>query len=160
FTTQPSALSHSQLTADCEMPTASAPPDHSHGNSPGSNIWRTSVSPSQPGQCFLWSSMKATADSIASCLDFSSNCAKPPIISLASVKGPSITVTLPPERRTRAPCAVGLGPPFPSMVPALASSSAILAMASINGLGGGPCFSECLTIIMNRMVFLPYLFSV
>ena len=41
--------------------------------SSGSNIWRTSVSPSQPGQYFLWSSMKRTADSIASCFDFNSN---------------------------------------------------------------------------------------
>src|SRR5258707_13128660 len=42
--------------------------------------------------------------------------------SLASVKGPSITVTLPSERRTRAPNAVGPSPPPPIIVPAFAAS--------------------------------------
>ncbi len=37
--------------------------------SPGSSMARTSVSPSQPGQCFLCSSMERTALSIASCFD-------------------------------------------------------------------------------------------
>src|SRR5580692_12111782 len=77
------------------------------------------------------------------------------MISLASVKGPSITVTFPPESRTRAPCAVGKSPPLPSIVPALVSSSAAFAIASINDFGGGPCFSACLTIIMNRIVISP-----
>src|ERR1700739_411849 len=43
--------------------------------SSGLNIWRTSVSPSQPGQYFLCSSIKRTALSTASSLDFNSNCA-------------------------------------------------------------------------------------
>src|SRR5215469_17274324 len=76
--------------------------------------------------------------------------------SLASVKGPSITLTLPPESRTRAPCAVGPSPPPPIMVPAFVASLASASMASINSLGGGPCFSACLTNIMYRI--FPLLF--
>ena len=33
-------------------------------------------------------------------------------------------------------------------------------MASISGLGGGPCFSACLTIIMNCIVISPLGFVV
>src|ERR1700723_47159 len=77
--------------------------------------------------------------------------------SLASAKGPSVTITFPPETRTRAPSAVGPSPPLPSIVPAFVSSSAAFAIASISSLGGGPCFSVCLTIIMNRIVRSPLL---
>src|SRR5215472_3738057 len=80
------------------------------------------------------------------------------MISLASVNGPSVTVTLPPESRTRAPSAVGPRPPLPIIVPVFVSSSASLLIASINSLGGGPCLSACLTIIMNRIVRSPYQF--
>src|SRR5713101_2722305 len=76
------------------------------------------------------------------------------------MKGPSVTVTFPPESRTRAPSAVGPSPPLPSIVPALVSSSASFAIASISCLGGGPCFSACLTIIMNRIVISPLGFEV
>src|SRR5215472_3932837 len=76
--------------------------------------------------------------------------------SLASVKGPSITLTLPPESRTRAPCAVGPSPPPPIIVPAFVASLASASMASINSFGGGPCFSACLTNIMYRI--FPLLF--
>src|SRR5437773_12071421 len=69
--------------------------------SSGPKIWRISVSPSHPGQCFLSSSMKRTAPSIASSFDFSSNSAQPPTTSLASVKGPSVTLICPPESRTQ-----------------------------------------------------------
>src|SRR5262252_361122 len=72
------------------------------------------------------------------------------------MKGPSVTVTRPPESRTRAPCAVGPKPPFPSMVPALTSSCAKIAIASINSLGGGPWLSACFTIIMNLIVVSPH----
>src|ERR1700704_240903 len=74
--------------------------------------------------------------------------------SLASVKGPSVTVTFPPESRTRAPSAVGPSPPFPIIVPFLASSSLRMVIASISSLGGRPCFSSCLTIIINFIVSL------
>src|ERR1700730_6008614 len=79
--------------------------------------------------------------------------------SLASVKGPSVTVTFPPKSRTRAPCAVGASPPLPSIVPALSASSLSFAMASMSDLGGGPWFSGCLTIIMNRIFRTPLVFG-
>src|SRR5260370_2212360 len=79
----------------------------------------------------------------------------PPTTSLAWVNGPSITVTFPPESRTRVPVAVGRRPPLPIIVPALTASSLSFPMASINGLGGKPKFSADLTIIMNRIVTSP-----
>src|SRR5438128_3493645 len=103
--------------------------------------------------------MKRTADSTASCFDFNSNCAYPPTTSLASLKGPSVTVTFPPESRTRAPSAVGPSPPPPIMVPAWAASSLSFAMASISALGGGPDLSADLTIIMNRIFRSPFSFA-
>src|SRR5277367_527672 len=130
-------------------------PTYLQGKSFGPNICRTSVSPSHPGQCFLCNSMKRTAPCTASSLEANSNCAKPPMTSLASVNGPSVTVTCPPERRTRAPCAVGVSPPLPSMVPACTASAESFAIASINGCGRNPCPSLCLTIIMNFMVVSP-----
>src|SRR5215469_8208477 len=101
--------------------------------------------------------MKRTADSIASSFDFNSNCAKPPMTSLASVNGPSVTLSFPPEIRTRAPCAVDRSPPSAiNVLPSFASSSMSLPMASINALGTGPWFSACLTIIMYRIETAPF----
>src|SRR5882762_1509346 len=96
--------------------------------------------------------MKRNAPSIASFFDFKSKTAYPPTTSLASVKGPSIAVTLPPESRTRVLAAVGASPPLAIIVPALMASSLSFPMASINSLGGKPHFSADLTIIMNRIV--------
>src|SRR5579864_4240002 len=79
------------------------------------------------------------------------------MISLASAKGPSVTVTFPLERRTRAPSAVGPSPPPPIMLPVLLASSLSLSMASISSLGGWPKRSADLTIIMNFMVTSPLL---
>src|SRR5580658_1685369 len=118
-------------------------------------ISRTSVSPSHPGQYFLCSSMKYRAPSTASSFDFSSKSAYPPIISLASVNGPSVTLIRPPESRTLTPAAVGSSPPLPSSVPFLIASSDSLPMASINSLGGMPSASLCFTIIMYRIVTSP-----
>jgi hypothetical protein len=58
------------------------------------------------------------------------------------------------ESRTRVLAAVAASPPLITMVPALAASSPSFAITSMNPLGGGPWFSECLTIIMNRIFFL------
>src|SRR5437588_1850874 len=124
--------------------------------SSGPNTWRTSVSPSQPGQCFLCSSMKRNAPSIASFFDFNSKTAYPQTTSMASVKGPSIAVTCPLERRTRVLTAVEASPPLEIIVPALTASWPSLSMASINAWGGGPDLSADLTIIMNRIVISPF----
>ncbi len=94
--------------------------------------------PPQPGQCCLCSSMKRTADSTATSLEANSNCAYPPMISLVSVNGPSVTLTFPPASRTCAPSALGPSPPLPSMVPARDSSSASLAIALHQLRGGRP----------------------
>src|ERR1700686_1733719 len=97
--------------------------------------------------------MKRNAPSIASFFDFKSKTAYPPTTSLASVKGPSSAVTLPPESRTRVLAAVGASPPLAIIVPALTASSLSFAMASMSSLGGGPeYFSACLTSIINRIV--------
>src|SRR5215831_17899227 len=68
----------------------------------GSQSWRSSHSPS-PTRL-----RKFLANSIASCFEFAFRMAKPPTTSLASVKGPSVTVRLSPERQTRAPSEVGI----------------------------------------------------
>src|SRR4051794_1205152 len=80
--------------------------------------------------------------------------AKPPMISLASVNGPSIVLTCPRVRRTRELVAVGASPPLWTIVPALTASSASLPMASMSAWGGGPEFSADLTSIMKRIVCL------
>src|SRR5882672_1372721 len=74
------------------------------------------------------------------------------MISFASVKGPSVTVTLPLDTRTRVLCAVGARPPVLIMEPSLTLDSTSLSIAAIRAGGGAPGFSPCLTIIMNRIV--------
>ena len=61
--------------------------------------------------------------SIASSFDFTWNSQKPAISSFASVKGPSVTVRLPPENLTRAPFELGWSPSPASITPAFTSSS-------------------------------------
>src|SRR6516164_8038338 len=78
----------------------------------GSQSWRSSHSPS-PTRL-----RKFLANSIASCFEFAFRTAKPPTTSLAYVKGPSVTVSLSPERQTRAPSAVGIQPSLESKNPA------------------------------------------
>src|SRR6202021_1224259 len=102
----------------------------------GPSTWRTSVSPSQPGQYFLCSSMKRLAPSIASSFDFNSKIANPPTTSLASAKGPSTAFTCPRESRTRALFAIGDRPPHAIIVPDFSASSPSFAIASRNSLGG------------------------
>src|SRR5258708_11104612 len=97
--------------------------------------------------------MKRNAPSIASFFDFKSKTAYPPTTSLASVKGPSIAATRPPESRTRVLAAVGASPPLAIIVPALTASSLTFVMASMSSFGGGPAlFSDDLTSIINRIV--------
>src|SRR5260370_14601744 len=95
--------------------------------------------------------MKAMAPSSASFFDLYSRTANPPTTSLASVKGPSIARTFPFESRTRVLVAVEASPPLTTIVPALTASSPSFAITSMNPFGGGPWFSECLTIIMNHI---------
>src|SRR5216684_5801703 len=95
--------------------------------------------------------MKAMAPSSASFFDLYSRIANPPMTSLASVKGPSIAFICPLESRTRVLAAVAASPPLTTIVPALTASSPSFAITSMNPFGGGPWFSECLTIIMNRI---------
>src|SRR5947209_2764334 len=57
--------------------------------------------------------------------------------SLVSEKGPSVTVILPFERRTRAPSLLGNRPPVSTSVPFLNDSSTNLPIASIRAGGGG-----------------------
>src|SRR4029078_4169019 len=79
-----------------------------------------------------------------------------PTTSLASVNGPSVTVTLPPASLTRAPALVGNSPPHCTITqPSLASSCKNWPSASIIDLDGGLDFpSVCFTIDKKRIAFL------
>src|SRR5262249_49212629 len=93
--------------------------------------WRNSHSPCPT------TLRKFFASSIASSLDFACRMANPPTISLDSVKGPSVTVTLPSDRRTRAPSSDGRQPSVPSSQPAFMPSSINLPIVAISsGVGG------------------------
>src|SRR5712691_7637647 len=104
---------------------------------PGSNIGRTSDSPSKPGQYFRCSSMNSVAISIASALESVLRMAQPPMISLLSENGPSVTVILPLASRTRTPSLLGSRPPVSTRVPFLKELSTNLPIASIKAGGGG-----------------------
>jgi hypothetical protein len=58
-----------------------------------------------------------------SSFDFTWKSQKPATSSLVSEKGPSMTVRLSPEKRTRAPLALGCRPSPASITPAFTSSS-------------------------------------
>ena len=76
------------------------------------------------------------------------------------MKGPSVTVSLPPAARTRAPCELGSSPPVSSSTPALVISSACLPMAAMSLASGGAPVSKlplALTIIMYLIVVVPFL---
>src|SRR5205085_12531588 len=104
---------------------------------PGSNIARTSDSPSNPGQYFRCSSMNSVAIRTASAFESAFRIAQPPITSLLSVNGPSVTVILPFASRTRAPSLLGKRPPVSTRVPSLSDFSTNLPIASISAAGGG-----------------------
>ena len=95
-------------------------------NAGGSKIGRIPNSPSEEGP------RKSTNNCIScwqrsttSSFDISSKIAKPPIISLVSAKGPSITEIFPVAARTRTPHEVGRSRPTSTIVPRAVSSSTI-----------------------------------
>src|ERR1700686_4916616 len=103
-----------------------------------SKICRSSHSPS-PATC-----RKPLANWMASSLEFARRMANPPTTSLASVKGPSVTVTFPFELRTRAPKAVGRQPSVASSQPAFMPSSTSLPILAISSCEGGTFLSTVL----------------
>src|SRR5258705_8649969 len=87
----------------------------------------------------------------ASAFEGRAKIAYPPITSLASTNGPSMTLILRSATRTRAPVCNGISPPFSIKRPALISRSEILATASISaGLGVCIVWGEVM-IYMKRM---------
>src|SRR3954464_3351068 len=97
--------------------------------------------------------------SIASSFDFTCQSQKPAISSLVSAKGPSITVRLSPENRTRAPFELGWSPSPASITPAFTSSSLYFPISvSSSSLGGTPASESlvALTMTMNRIVVSPF----
>src|SRR5947208_7637265 len=108
-----------------------------YGPMPGSNIGRSSDSPSKPGQCFRCNSMNSVATWIASAFDSVFRIAQPPMTSLLSANGPSVTVILPLASRTRTPSLLGSRPPVSTRVPFLIDVSTNLPIASIKAGGGG-----------------------
>ena len=82
---------------------------------------------------------KRLVSSIASTLEGSSKIAKPAISSLASVNGPSVTVTLLSDTLTRAPFALFCRPSVASRTPLYASSPINFPIAAIcSAVGGTP----------------------
>src|SRR5262249_10553226 len=78
--------------------------------------------------------------------------------SFDSVKGPSVTVTFPPESRTRAPFELGWRPSVASSTPAFVISSRNFPIFSMSSLLAGPPASERLSALsspMNRVVVSP-----
>ena len=110
-----------------------------YGPIPGSNIGRTSDSPSNPGQCFRCSSMNSLAMRTASSLEAAFRMAQPPMTSFASVNGPSFTVISPAWRRRRNPSLLGRSPPVSTRLPSLRDLSTNFPIASISAGGGGVC---------------------
>src|SRR5574342_1137924 len=108
-----------------------------YGPTPGSNIGRTSDSPSKPGQYLRCSSMNSVAIRIASAFESVFRIAQPPMTSLLSENGPSVTVTFPLASRTRTPSLLGKRPPVSMRVPSLKDFSTNLPIASISAGGGG-----------------------
>src|SRR5438876_12345854 len=81
------------------------------------------------------------------------------------LNGPSVTLGLPPEKRTRAPVAGGRNPSSPSRTPALVRESlyfVILATRSAGGAKSAPAFSYPfgITSIMKRIVLSSFTFRV
>src|SRR2546425_12840900 len=77
---------------------------------------------------------------------------------LGSLKGPSVTLSFPPETRRCAPVELADSPPVWIREPSRRESSVSLAMASMSACGGGPWFSADFTIERNRMAYLPAAF--
>jgi 2-polyprenyl-6-methoxyphenol hydroxylase-like FAD-dependent oxidoreductase len=95
--------------------------DGRHGAVPAddSSIGRTSDSPSKPGQCLRCSSMNSVAIRTTSARVSVWRTAQPPMTSLVSVNGPSVTLILPFASRTRRPSLLGSRPPVSTSVPVL-----------------------------------------
>src|ERR1017187_1414698 len=95
--------------------------------------------------------------SIASSLSRTSISAHPPISSLASVKGPSITVNFPSTFVTLVASSTGASPPVASRTPALVASSMKLPISAyISGFGGGIGVDGSPSVYpRNRIVVVP-----
>ena len=96
----------------------------------------------------------------ASAFDFTWISQYPPITSLASAKGPSVTLGFPRENETRVPIEGGWSPSSASSTPAFVSASLYFVIAAtISALGTAPgsAFSYPWGIIsiMNRIVVPP-----
>src|SRR6267154_6576533 len=77
--------------------------------------------------------------------------AKPPTSSFDSVKGPSVTLTLPLVDRTRAPSALGRQPSVVISQPAFIPSSTSLPILAMAYCDGGTFFSTDLYMLRNFM---------
>src|SRR5215813_27503 len=99
------------------------------------------------------------AHSIASSNVFTCHIQNPQINSFVSVKGPSVTVSLPLDILTRAPLELGWRPSPASITPAFTNSSLYFPIsASIFSLGISPAsvLSFALIRTMTRNVISPY----
>src|SRR5262249_27691107 len=105
---------------------------------PASASWRISSSPSYEGpRTSAWALMKSSPSRIPPSRALRPNIAYPPTSSLASLNGPSITVSFPRPTRTRAPRELGSRPPMSTSVLDRIASSVSLPMAAISSGGGG-----------------------
>src|SRR5208337_569821 len=81
--------------------------------------------------------MNSVASRTASAFEFVFRIAQPPMTSLLSENGPSVTVILPLASRKRTPSLLGSRPPVSTSVPSLNDFSTNLPIASISAGGGG-----------------------
>ena len=81
--------------------------------------------------------MNSVAIRIACAFESAFTMAQPPMTSLLSVNGPSVTVILPLASRTRTPSLLGSRPPVSTRVPSLSDFSTNLPIASSSAVGGG-----------------------
>src|SRR6202789_625743 len=116
---------------------------------PQYSIWNTgriSISDS-PGIGFGQRFNHSTASSMV----LTCQIQKPAMSSLVSAKGPSMTVRLGPENRTRLPWAVGRSPSAARSTPALTRSSLNCPMArNISSLGGTPASLSTVALTITR----------
>src|SRR4051812_29499024 len=80
--------------------------------------------------------MNSVAIRTASAFESTFKIAQPPMISLLSVNGPSVTVIFPFLRRTRTPSLLGKRPPVSTSVPSLRDVSTSGPLASMRDAGG------------------------
>lgn len=115
---------------------------------------RTSHSPSNSGQYLRCRSMNSVVSLRISALESAWRIAHPPMISLLSMKGPSVVVSLPLSSRIRKPSRLGARPPVSTRAPAFVNFSISWPMASIMAAGG--CTSRYFSELRTKLRYFMF----